>query len=865
MKKFFYFIASAIVALGAVACQNDFEENINTNSEGLSFYAEVEGLSRAFVGDKDEKGYPVIWENDDKLEVEDINNSNSYYFTFDGEKFTCNEEGVESIIGSEVSVRYYSSLVTGLDSTLGKEGLWLSSSVFTFSPDTTVKLEVSGSFLRFSSEYSVTLSLESEEAFNDAFLYDDVPHTSIELEAGDDVWVPFQVSAGTSSCTYTLSAAIDGEVVKSTEITLTRGKIYNLGTITKPAKAYLVPGVWEADSAWFAAYFFNAPEVAPEEGTAAPIFRTSAEESGKWVKMSDENGDGTYECPVPDGYDSVIFCRMDSAATEEIFTTSENVWEDAVWNQTADLEIDTKSENYEENNHYYVTNYGEGNSNGNWGANRNETTTPDAESAWAVSGTFNEWGDIIMTTTSTPDLFVAKGITFDAAKDKFKVKAAGNWDISYGRGIQYLNANSYMNVYLGSSEDISVAAAGTYDIYFDRIFSLVYLIEQNGDYNDATFQGEDGVIEGEEVEPIVWALTGSFNTWGADFDDYILDVTEVENLYAAYNVELTYGTEIKIKDSTTWDTSYGGGITNLNANSWMKAYFNGSNVVIAATGTYDIYFEYVKSGDSKLYLIEAEGDYTAATEQTENGVLIPDTTEEVTPDQPSAWSLSGTFNSWGDTVMVTTTTNNIFVAKSVELDAYAALKVRKDKAWTENYGGGIVYMNPNGYIQVYSSGSDISITAAGTYDIYFDYTNKFLYVVDAGADYTTVAKQTVEGKEPENEDVEVTENMLYLKPNSNWTQANARFAAYFFVDDSTNTWVSMVDSDSDGIYEVNIPEGYDYGCNVIFCRMNPNTTANNWNNKWNQTADLKAPTDGKNLYTVKDGTWDKGGGAWSVK
>ena len=104
---------------------------------------------------------------------------------------------------------------------------------------------------------------------------------------------------------------------------------------------------------------------------------------------------------------------------------------------------------------------------------------------------------------------------------------------------------------------------------------------------------------------------------------------------------------------------------------------------------------------------------------------------------------------------------------------------------------------------------------------------------------------------------------LYLTPNANWKQGNARFAAYFF--GSGDKWVSMTDTDKDGIYEVNIPEGYDYGCNVIFCRMNPGTTANNWNNKWNQTADLKAPTDGKNLYTVKEGTWDKGGGTWSVK
>ena len=51
--------------------------------------------------------------------------------------------------------------------------------------------------------------------------------------------------------------------------------------------------------------------------------------------------------------------------------------------------------------------------------------------------------------------------------------------------------------------------------------------------------------------------------------------------------------------------------------------------------------------------------------------------------------------------------------------------------------------------------------------------------------------------------------------------------------------------------------------NLIFCRMNPSASANNWNNKWNQTSDLTF--DGtKNHYTVKNGTWDKGGGTWSI-
>ena len=110
-------------------------------------------------------------------------------------------------------------------------------------------------------------------------------------------------------------------------------------------------------------------------------------------------------------------------------------------------------------------------------------------------------------------------------------------------------------------------------------------------------------------------------------------------------------------------------------------------------------------------------------------------------------------------------------------------------------------------------------------------------------DTRTVAKQT----------------KLYLKPNNNWKVDNARFAAYFF--GNGEKWVSMTYNSTLGAYEVTVPDGY---TSVIFCRMNPSATANNWNNKWNQTADL---TDfrvkSNNCFTVKDGTWDKGGGTWS--
>lgn len=102
---------------------------------------------------------------------------------------------------------------------------------------------------------------------------------------------------------------------------------------------------------------------------------------------------------------------------------------------------------------------------------------------------------------------------------------------------------------------------------------------------------------------------------------------------------------------------------------------------------------------------------------------------------------------------------------------------------------------------------------------------------------------------------------LYFTPNANWKQADARFAAYYF-GTGGNAWVSLnaVTGETD-LYLAVTPAGtWD---NVIFCRMNPGTTQNNWDNKWNQTSDLVY--DGiNNRYTLEEGVWDKGSGTWSL-
>lgn len=113
--------------------------------------------------------------------------------------------------------------------------------------------------------------------------------------------------------------------------------------------------------------------------------------------------------------------------------------------------------------------------------------------------------------------------------------------------------------------------------------------------------------------------------------------------------------------------------------------------------------------------------------------------------------------------------------------------------------------------------------------------------------------------------VEGQEADLYLKPNSNWTQSGAWFAAYFFNNKTDKkTWVKMEDTDKDGIYGVNVPKDGNSYPQVIFVRMNSASTKLDWSSKWDQTQDLTVPTNSNNMFTIAAGAWNNASGTWSV-
>lgn len=226
-----------------------------------------------------------------------------------------------------------------------------------------------------------------------------------------------------------------------------RSIISSLSTLPSAAKMaiYLVPGIWASDSPNYSVYYWKG------------------ENRNEVMMTKDPDKYGVYMANIHVGADGLLFKRLNPANGSE-------------WNKTGEFTPPTDNKD-----HYYIT---------GWGATDGEWREYVA-TQWAVAGTFNSWADQPMERLSAS---ISKAtITLTAYNDMFKVKAVGTWDTSYGAGYGYMLPNHYMTPTLGGG-DIAVTETGTYDIYFDEVNTLLYVVTTGTDYTSATKQTANGPV-----------------------------------------------------------------------------------------------------------------------------------------------------------------------------------------------------------------------------------------------------------------------------------------------------------------------------------------------------------------------------------
>ena len=817
MKNLWKMMVAALVIIGATAC-TETEESVDANEQAcVSFYATFgDDDTRAYIDDSDgDKRWTTVWEEGDVLLV--ANTADDIDFTFKCTdaatgKFTCEDSKAADLIGQTVLISS-DSRKHPRDSRLGKKALYVWTTGVEFTQDATIQLTSQTSFLRYTyeGEGAVTLKLELQsDSGANIKSFRSFDNETEDIIVADEItfsgikgenFVPFWCGIDPSFIPRdaTLSYSIDGVKVKETTIN------------------HICCGK-----------VYNLGTLTDPE----PAYELSA-----YSVPGTHNNWTAGETPMYIVGDYCVAFNVEFAA-DGAFKILGDKWIGAnnltvgKWTATGDSDIYVSAGTYD----IY---YSEAESKICVVAAGEEVPAMPVFSVGVV-GLGGNW-DTDTDMTLEGEYYTLKNVTI-AATDTFKLRISDAWDENYGIASSETADTVAINVdamytLVQDGKNMQVAA-GTYDLYFDYETKRFYVLTAGTTPDDLAIP---------QYKIYVYQFNNSWKT---------------VNLYTWDSTETKYNGDWPGTSTTVTET-----VNGYEYIVWTmdRAATGVSLNVILNNGTSQT-SDFALGQLNKDYYLLLEGSSVSFIEDPTNPE--PEVIEGA--GEPSEWAIVGAFDTkttnWIEKQMVTTATPDLFVVENVVVPAdYTSFLIKKfgDAEWLVKYGGGITYFNPGNYMTVYVSGTDICLTKAGTYDFYFDLSNTRVYVVEAGADYTTVTEQTVNGEEPKQEEPEVTENMLYLKPNANWKQDNARFAAYFW--GNGDKWVSMTDSDNDGIYELHIPEGYDYGCNVIFCRMNPSTTANNWNNKWNQTADLKAPTDGKNLYTVKDNTWDKGGGTWSVK
>ena len=356
MKKIFYFIASAIVALGAVACQNDIDETIDNNqqTEGYSIKVTIDEQTRIDLGEADaNKKRKLTFTEEDVLVVRSADQEGTnYLFEYakaegDVYTFTCNTEGVNSLVGTTPHIFYLGGLHESADAlipygvgvcntaaeNISGIGMYANATCHssTFGDENNTVTLFAQPMLKFTANEPVTFSTKDETTF--LFFVDGSWSKEYTTKTTGEIYLPILASNEQEiEVTVTTESGFNKTLTKAFE----ENKIYNLGTIeaeevVETTTVYLVPDWWTSDGANFYAYYWDANG----DGN---------------VKMTDEDADGIYECELPNTTTGIIFTRLNPAY--DSFGWNDDTMTDEtkrVWNQTADLTMPEGDKN-----HYYI-------------------------------------------------------------------------------------------------------------------------------------------------------------------------------------------------------------------------------------------------------------------------------------------------------------------------------------------------------------------------------------------------------------------------------------------------------------------------------------------------------------------------------
>ncbi|MBO7306465.1 MAG: hypothetical protein J6U59_00375 [Alistipes sp.] len=255
---------------------------------------------------------------------------------------------------------------------------------------------------------------------------------------------------------------------------------------------------------------------------------------------------------------------------------------------------------------------------------------------------------------------------------------------------------SLTDVNVVGGEMIVKAEETNYNITLD----LVLQYEDTQEYRHAVYEYEGKVQFGESLDIPYVTATVNGNTVTVEWEA----VEGATKYFVSMNNEAAVETTelLKVYENLEWNT---------------------------------LYTFYVKAANDTLESVVAKKEATTGEKPADE----PEVFEPVA----SEWGVVGDLNNWGGTkdyVLYTTETENLFVAKEVKIQS-GAFKIRANNDWNDankNYGlenPGNIYADKYYSVITGSGSQNITPMEYGTYDVYFDLTNKRVALMTPGKAY----------------------------------------------------------------------------------------------------------------------------------
>ncbi|MBQ3248852.1 MAG: hypothetical protein IJB03_04240 [Alistipes sp.] len=222
-----------------------------------------------------------------------------------------------------------------------------------------------------------------------------------------------------------------------------------------------------------------------------------------------------------------------------------------------------------------------------------------------------------------------------------------------------------------------------------------------------------------------WGVVGDLTGWvsGQDTDIVMYNTWKAENLFVAYNVEITSGA-FKVRANNEWNDAKNYGLE-IGGKIYADKYYSvitgagSQNITPMEYGTYDVYFDLA---NERVALVTPGKEYANAEDGGEPVVIIEGLNEHT-------WGIAGSFQGWDPANGIAAVIDGDWaVAKNVTLNTGDEFKFVADGAWTLSYGSGCD-VNVGETYTTYEGGQNMKFVGeAGAYNLYFSMLNAKFYM-----------------------------------------------------------------------------------------------------------------------------------------